>query len=143
MRSWEMKRNRTRNEEGSRLGKFQTTLLGYKTHFCALVAMKLQCLIIGFPDRYKESYERSWKMIPNDDVDPYYTDNPSQAKSDKYAPQRTSTQDSSSPTNTSDAVTLPPPNPNKPLRSGNTVRIVGKSKPKRDYSYTQLKGPRR
>ena len=113
-------------------------LLEEKDFKHALVTMKTRCLTIGFPDRYKESYERSWKMIPNDDLDPYYMDNPSQAKSNKYAPQQTSTQDSSYPTNFSDAVTLPPPNPNKPLQNGNMVRIVGKSKPQRDYSYTQL-----
>ena len=104
-------------------------LLEEKDFKRALVTMKTRCLTIGFPDRYKESYERSWKMIPNDDLDPYYMDNPSQAKSNKYAPQQTSTQDSSYPTNFSDAVTLPPPNPNKPLQNGNMVRIVGKSKP--------------
>jgi len=90
----------------------------------ALVTMKTRCLTIGFPDRYKESYERSWKMIPNDDLDPYYT---GRAESNKYAPPQTSAQDTSYPDSTTDALTLPPPNPNKPLQNGNMLRIVGKS----------------
>ena len=110
-------------------------LLEEKDFKHALVTMKTRCLTIGFPDRYKESYERSWKMIPNDDLDPYYT---GRAESNKYAPPQTSAQDTSYPDSTTDALTLPPPNPNKPLQNGNMVRIVGKSKPQRDYSYTQL-----
>jgi hypothetical protein len=46
-------------------------LLDEKDFKCVLVAMKTRCLTIGFPERYKEEYERSWMMIPNDDVDPY------------------------------------------------------------------------
>jgi hypothetical protein len=113
-------------------------LLEEKDFKRALVTMKTRCLTIGFPDRYKESYERSWKMIPNEDLDPHYTDNPSQAKSNKYAPRQTSTQDSSESNSTPDVVTLLPPNSNKPPENGTMVRIVGKSKPQRDYSYTQM-----
>ena len=38
----------------------------------ALVQLKREALSVGFPEGRFKMYEKSWKMIPDDDLDPYY-----------------------------------------------------------------------
>ena len=87
-------------------------LLALKEFKDALVAMKVRALTIGFPEQYKEEYARSWKMIPNDDLDPYEHEYETKGNSSRDTGETGSDKSNgnSSPSNTH----TPPQTGNKP-----------------------------